>query len=167
MDDPSGKIAFQEVWVEELSDGRILGTAFARDMESGQDQPIQYSISSDGGETFIPNRSTGLTGQSTGVRALNDGRVVCVYNKRHDKPGVGFVIARPDEHSFNVEFDALAWSARSGFRNEVGDPQAMYWIDYSFGEPCVEFLPDGSFYVAFWCQEKSIQGSRYVRLRPT
>lgn len=165
MDDPSGRWAFQEVWVEELSDGRILGTAFARDMVSGQDQPVQYSLSADGGETFSPNRSTGLAGQTTSTRALEDGRVVCVYNRRHQNPGVGFAVARPDESGFNVEFDALAWSAWSGFRGDDGDTQAMYWADFSFGEPCVVRFADGSFYLAFWCHEKERCGSRYVHLR--
>jgi hypothetical protein len=163
--DTTGKARYQEVWVEELSDGRVLGIGWQQERTGERDFPNAYSISLDGGESFGPTLSTGLTGQSVGVRALEGGRVAVVYNRRHDNPGVGFAIARPDETGFNVEFDGLAWSATSGFRGDINDPQAIFWADFSFGEPAVEVLPDGSFFVVFWCHQKDVQGSRYCHLR--
>ncbi len=166
MEDPSGKIAYQEVWVEEMADGRVLGIAYARDMEAGEDLPIQYSISRDGGKSFCSNRSTGLIGQTTGVHSLQDGRVACAFNRRYgNPPGVGFAIARPDETDFHVEFEDILWKAVAGFREEDEDTEAMYWADFSFGEPRVETFSDGSFHVGFWCHEKKIHGSRYCHFR--
>jgi len=165
LSDPSGTVRFQEVWVEELSDGRVVGIGWQQERSGDRDYPNAYSISLDGGESFGPTLSTGLMGQAVAMRALEGGRVAVVYNRRHENPGVGLAIARPDHRGFNVEFDGLAWSAQSGFRGEVKDEEAIFWADFSFGEPAVEVLPDGSFFVVFWCHEKNVQGSRYCHVR--
>ena len=168
LQDPDGPTHFQEQWIIELSDGRLLGTSWRRDWGAAKDYPNPYSLSYDSGLSFGPTLSTGLMGQSMGTRAWDDGQVICVYNRRYENPGVGLAIARPDDKEFHVEIDGMAWRAASGTRGELTDlGKGAEYLDFSFGEPAAEVLPDGSIYVVFWCIEAKAQGIRYSRVKVT
>src|SRR5262249_16828264 len=43
-----------ESWVVELSDGRLVGTAWSMSLTTGEDAPIPFGISYDGGSTWTP-----------------------------------------------------------------------------------------------------------------
>jgi len=153
-----------EAWVIELSDGRLLGTCW-HVAHRGGDLPNAFAISHDGGESWTPTRSTGVLGQSTALAALPDGRALFVYNQRkHAQPGVWLAIVRPTGDDFGVERNQIVWRAESATRSATSGELAE-WTDFSFGEPSVAVLPDGSLLVALWCVEPGGSGIRYVRLR--
>ena len=153
-----------EAWVIELADGRLLGTCWNLNQQDGSDFPNAYGLSRDGGRTWCPTHSTGIMGQSTALAPLPDGRALFIYNqRRHGDPGVRLAVARPTESSFGVEADEIAWRADRPTTASTGHAD---WTGFSFGEPHVAVLPDGSWLVVLWCIQPDGRGIRYVRLRP-
>jgi hypothetical protein len=76
-------------------------------------------------------------GQAVAMRGLQGGCVAVVYNRRHENPGVGFAMARPDHQGFNLEFDGLAWSAQSGFRGG----KRSFGLTFHSGSLRLKFCP--------------------------
>jgi hypothetical protein len=154
-----------EAWVIELADGRLLGTTWHLNQHDKSDHPNAYAISLDGGDTWSPTRSTGIMGQSTALAALPDGRALFIYNqRRHGEPGVWLAVVNPTEHDFGIESNEIVWRAETRTqRGSSGDHTA--WTDFSFGEPSVTLLPDGTLLVVLWCIQPAGQGIRYVRLQ--
>jgi Neuraminidase (sialidase) len=154
-----------EAWVAELADGRLLGTGWHLDLRGQTDYPNAYALSHDGGRTWGPTRSTGTMGQSTGLGALPDGRALFVYNQRkYGDPGVRLAVCRPTEMDFGIEGDELVWRAATRTQRDTSGGHEE-WQDFSFGEPSVTPLPDGSLLVVFWCIQPAGRGIGYVRLR--
>ncbi|MBM3458950.1 MAG: exo-alpha-sialidase [Armatimonadetes bacterium] len=158
-----------EQWVVELSDGRLLGTAWHIDLKGKTPYPNIYALSHDGGLSWGPTRSTGLVGQSMGTAALADGRVACVYNVRTTgEPGVWLAVARPDDRAFNAEFNQPVWRAQAATqRGSSGELAEGGWLDFAFGEPAVLPLPDGTLLVLLWCLQPEGRGIRYVKVHLT
>jgi len=154
-----------EAWVIELSGGELLATAWHVDHSARRHYPNAYAMSSDGGETWSPTRSTGIQGQSTALAALPGGRALLIYNQRkHGRPGVYLAVVKPTPESFGVEHDQMIWAAPSATQHATSADHSE-WTDFSFGEPHVTILPDGTLFAVFWCIEGAESGIRYVRLK--
>lgn len=159
-----------EAWVVELSDGRLLGTAW-HVPGGGDDLPNAFAVSHDGGTTWRPTQSTGILGQTTALAPWTDGRALFLYNQRkHGEPGVWLAVARPSDADFGIEHNQIVWQAQTTTRSQSsGD--LTEWSDFSFGEPCVTRLPDSpgvdgsTWLVALWCIQPSGSGIRYVKLK--
>ena len=153
-----------EAWVIELTDNRLLGTTWHLNQQDKSDHPNAYAISLDGGDAWLPTRSTGIMGQSTSLAALPDGRALFIYNqRRHGEPGVWLAVVRPTERDFGIESNAIAWHAQT--RTQSGSSgEHSAWTDFSFGEPAVAVLPDNTLLLVLWCVQPAGQGIRYVKL---
>jgi hypothetical protein len=161
---PESYATAAEAWVIELADGRLLGTCWKMNQQDGSDFPNQYALSLDGGDTWLPARSTGIMGQSTALTALPDGRALFIYNqRRHGEIGVWMAVVRPTETDFGIESNTIVWRAQT--RAQKGDSaEHSAWTDFSFGEPSATLLPDGTLLVALWCIQPDGAGIRYVKL---
>jgi BNR repeat protein len=154
-----------EAWLVELADGRLLGTAWHLNHGAGGDRPNAFALSLDGGLTWQPTQSTGILGQSTALAALPDGRALFIYNqRRHGEPGVWLAVANPTETAFGIEANEIIWRAQTRTQHGSSGEHAQ-WEDFSFGEPSITVLPDGTFLVTLWCIQPSGSGVRYVRLK--
>jgi BNR repeat-like domain len=155
-----------EAWVVELSDGRLLGTAWHLG-HGGAEHPNAFALSHDGGTTWQPTRSTGILGQSTALAPLPGDRALFIYNQRkHGEPGVWLAVVRPTDTDFGVETNEIVWRAET--RTQKGTSgEHDEWSDFSFGEPSVTPVPDGTLLVALWCIQPTGRGIRYVKLRRT
>ena len=154
-----------EAWVIELADGRLLGTCWHINEGDGGDYPNAYALSTDGGDSWGPTRSTDILGQSTGLAALPDGRALFIYNQRkHGEPGVRLAVIDPTEEDFGVEADELIWRAEVPTQTGTSSEHTE-WQDFAFGEPSVSVLPGGELLATLWCIQPSGQGIRFVRLR--
>jgi len=175
---PDGGTA--EAWLVELADGRLFGSCWAMDLVTGADLPNPWAVSSDGGATWSPTRSTGLRGQAVGMVALPDGRVAMVYNQRdasHSPVGVWMALLRPTEDDAGVEADVPVWSAAAAGEAGVAasGPVAAAdhgadighdaWQSFTFGEPGVALLHDGDLLVTIWSGVPSAEGVVFVRVR--
>ena len=153
-----------EAWIIELADGRLLGTSWHINEGEGDDLPNAYALSTDGGSNWSPTRSTGILGQSTGLAALPDGRVLFIYNQRkHGEPGVRLALVEPTETDFGILADELIWRAETATQSESSGEHDE-WQDFAFGEPSVTVLHNGELLVTLWCIQSSGQGVRFVRL---
>jgi hypothetical protein len=160
--DPTSNAA--EAWCVELADGRLLGTAWH--MHPGGDYPNAYALSRDGGATWSPTRSTGIQGQSTALAALPDGRGLFIYNQRkHGEPGVRLALVRPSEGDFGIEHDDYVWQAQTRTQHDSSG-EHREWSDFSFGEPSVAPLADGSLLITLWCIQPDGRGIRWLRAAP-
>ena len=156
-----------EAWVVEVADGRLVGTCWSMNLRTGEDVPIPFAISDDGGETWRPTRSTGIAGQATSLAPLPDGRVLLAYNQRaQPDPGVWLAVARPTDADFGVERLGSAWRAERP--TLTGDDESGHdaWTGFAFGEPSVTVLRGGDVLVTLWCDQPSGRGIRFVRLAP-
>lgn len=162
FDDPQSGGA--EAWTVELSDGRLLGTGWQISFH-GLEHPNAYALSKDGGTTWLPTRSTGILGQSTALAPFTDGRAFFIYNQRkHGEPGVWLAVVKPTEKDFGIETNQIVWRAET--RTQKGTSgEHSEWMDFSFGEPSVTRLPDGTLLVTLWCVQPTGSGIRYVKLR--
>lgn len=153
-----------EAWACELSDGRLLGTGWQISFH-GLEHPNPYALSSDGGTTWLPTRSTGILGQSTALATHEGGRALFVYNQRkHGEPGVWLAVVRPTENDFGIEANEVVWQAETRTQKGTSAEHAE-WTDFSFGEPSITRLPDGMLLVTLWCMQPSGSGIRYVLLK--
>ncbi len=154
-----------ESWVTELSDGSLLGTAWHLRRTSGDDFPNVYALSRDNGTTWQPTRSTPIMGQSAGLAALPEGKVLFVYNqRRHGTPGVWLAVARPSSEDFGVLADEVVWRAALATQN-ASSGKSTNWTDFAFGEPSVTVLADQTILVAFWCIQPDGTGIGFVKLK--
>lgn len=152
-----------EAWVIELSDGRILGTCWHLDHQGDLEYPNVFSLSHNGGRTWISTQSTGIMGQSTALAALSDGRALFIYNQRkHGDLGIWLAVVRPTDSDFGIESNQIVWRAQTATQNE-SSADHYDWRDFSFGEPSVTPLPDGTLLVTFWCVQPDGQGIRFVK----
>ncbi len=153
-----------EAWVIELADGRLLGTCWCLDHRAEREYPNAFSLSHDGGETWLPTRSTGIMGQSTALAALPDGRALFIYNqRRHGDVGIWLAVIRPGDSDFGIESNQVIWRAQTATQGASSGGHSE-WRDFAFGEPSVTPLPDGALLVTFWCVQPDGQGVRFVKL---
>lgn len=154
-----------EAWVTELSDGKLLATAWHLHRGEGNDYPNAYALSQDQGQTWGPTRSTTIMGQSAGLASLPEGKVLFVYNqRRHGKPGVWLAVAKPTADDFGVLENDIVWDASIATQN-ASSGKSLNWTDFAFGEPSVTVLPDNTALVAFWCIQPTGSGIGFVKLK--
>jgi len=153
-----------EAWVIELANGCLLGTSWVIP-DDGHDSENAFALSADGGTTWSKTNFTGTLGQTTALCALPDNRAIFLYNQRkHGDPGVRAALVNPTGESFGIEFDDYIWKAETRTQSMTsGDLNE--WSDFSFGEPGMALLPDGTLLAAIWCIQPSGSGIRYVKLR--
>jgi hypothetical protein len=155
-----------EAWLVELSDGRLLGTSWHLHHGPGGDYPNAYALSLDGGLHWQPTQATGILGQSTALEALPEGRALFIYNqRRHGEVGVWLALVRPTDRDFGIEANEIIWRAETRTQSGSSGEHAQ-WEDFSFGEPSITSLPDGTFLVTLWCIQPSGRGIRYLKIKP-
>lgn len=161
--DGGNSVYHWEQRVVELSDGRLLAVAWVFDESTGKDKPNHYAISNEEGKAFSSPRSTGLIGQTMEICILEDGRILSVY-RRMDKPGLWANIARFDDNDEweNLE-EICLWKGARKVIEPIKDMAKEFNV-LKFGAPCIVKLPDGDYFVAFWCVEDCVSNIRWFRL---
>ena len=165
MDGHTEHIIHWEQKIIVLEDDRLLSVAWAFNEAKGEDLPNRYALSEDGGRSFGPPRSTGLSGQTLTPVHLGGNRVLCVY-RRTDRPGLWATVARVEGDRWINEAEAPIWGAPvSTVGNKDADTMVEAFHVLRFGAPCALILPDGEIFVAFWCVEDCVSNIRWFRLR--
>lgn len=155
-----------EAWLVQLADGRLFGACWGMDLAMGGDLPNPYALSTDGGVTWSPTRSSGLPGQAVGMAAIPDGRVAVAYNQRdaaRPPVGVWLAVLRPTDGDAGVELDVPVWSATTAATTAATGHDV--WQSYTFGEPGVALLPDGDLLITIWSGVPGGEGVVSVRVR--
>lgn len=164
MRHPERPVIYWESKILELPDGRLLSVAWAYDEAAAADDPNQYTLSADGGQTWLPTRSTGLLGQTLTPFLLPDGRILCVY-RRIDEPGLWANISRLEGEEWINESCKPLWGAgTAGLTRSSGSMVEKFQV-LRFGAPCISGLPDGTIFVSFWCYEECLGIVRWFKLK--
>lgn len=164
MRESQGRVYYWESKLAELPDGRLLAVAWTYDDEAKKDRPNAYALSRDGGNSWSVPRSTGLQGQTPAIHALADGRILLVY-RRIDKPGLWAQLAHLDGDAWVNEAELPLWGFQADGLTATTADMAHNFNVLRFGAPCITSLPDGTFYVAFWCYEDCVSNIRWFKLR--
>ena len=165
MVDSDQHVIYWESKIVELPDGRLVAVAWAYDRVAARDLPNHYAVSSDGGASWTSPRSTGIQGQTLTPLVLPDGRILSVF-RRVDKPGLWAVIARIDgDGCWRNRGEAPLWGG--GATKLTGDSDNMVenFNVLRFGAPCLNLLPEGTVFLAFWCYEDCISIIRWFKFR--
>jgi sialidase-1 len=164
MSSPEGNLIFWESKIVELSDGRLLAVAWCHDEKTSSDRPNQYAFSADGGATWTPPESTGLSGQTLTPILLSGDRVLSVY-RRMDEPGLWANLSHfEDDRWINDDAQPL-WGNKSidgVTRTDDGAVEMFHTL--RFGAPSMIRLPDGAIHMTFWCYEQCVSIIRWFKL---
>lgn len=128
------KDMFHEPNVLELANGVLLGVV----RYHGKDNCMRSTFSEDGGRTWSPMEKTPMFGLPPHLLQMPDGRVVCVYGRRHFKPMPG-------------EF---AMVSRDGGRTWDDKNEICLSVSHcgDLGYPASVLLPDGDIVTVFYQQ---------------
>lgn len=163
MDRSADNVIFLESKIIELANTMLVGVAWTYDEAQGKDLPNHYTLSRDGGKTWLPPLSTNIQGQTMAIAELNDGRLLCVY-RRMDKPGLWVTIARLNNDAWISENEFPLWGSQTEAFTNQSDNIVHDFNELKFGAPCITSLPDNSVYIAFWCYEKMVSNIRWFKL---
>lgn len=156
----SGESLYAETWITELASGAKFVSTWQTASSSA---PDQWLYAKDG-INFGNVNPYPFKGQSTALLALKDGRVLVAYNQRKEHPvGVWVAVIRPDENGLNLIENAPVWTTSTGNTSGNSDNNFSGWTTFSFGEPQITEMKDGTFLMAIWYAENGINGVRYVR----
>jgi hypothetical protein len=150
--------------IVELGDGRLAAAAWAYDERAARDLPNQYTVSSDGGRTWAPPRSTGLQGQTMTIFALSGRRILAIY-RRMDTPGLWANVASLEGEEWVNEAEAPLWGAGAAGLTGASANMARNFQVLRFGAPCLTAAPDGHLFAAIWCVEECVSNIRWFRIR--
>jgi len=157
-----GDSQYAESWIVRMSDGRLMVSTW----QTASEDSTRYFISDDDGESFKGPFTQPFRGQSTGACACDDGSVLIAYNQRkYGEIGVWLAL---EKYGKDGEYELLenepVWIAETA--TKPGDSTDFgQWTDFSFGEPGVTVLPDGTILVVLWYKSGDTNGVRYVHLR--
>ena len=163
MNGNADKTIYWESKIIELSNGVLVAVAWAYDEGQGKDLPNHYTVSRDGGRTWLPPLSTGIHGQTMAIAELPGGRLLCVY-RRIDKPGLWVTISKLNDDVWMNEDEFPLWGSGSTSLTHQSDNRVHDFNELKFGAPCITVLPDNCVYIAFWCYEKMVSNIRWFKL---
>lgn len=156
VDPPS---TYAESWITRLTDSRL----FVSTWQTASENSNQYLISEDG-VTFKGPFPQPFRGQSSAISPYEDGTVLVVYNQRKADPaGVWLALEKPNEKSVTLLWNEPVWTPSSSDASSV--TEFSDWTSFSFGEPHVTVLSDGTLLVTLWYADGDKKGIRYVRLK--
>jgi hypothetical protein len=163
MNDNEDKIIYWESKIIELSNGFLVAVAWAYNEAQGKDLPNHYTISRDGGKTWLPPSSTHIQGQTMAIAELHDGHLLTVY-RRIDKPGLWVTISKLENDAWINENEFPLWGSQETSLVHKSDSMVQDFNELKFGAPCITVLSDNCVYVTFWCYEKMVSNIRWFKL---
>lgn len=163
MDRSADKVIYWESKIIELTNGLLVAVAWTYDETKGKDLTNHYSISRDGGKTWLIPSSTNIQGETMAITELQDGRLLNVY-RRMDKPGLWATISHLENDVWINGNDYPLWGAQDMNLVKKSDNMVQDFNELKFGAPCITILPDKSVYIAFWCYERMVSNIRWLKL---
>ena len=165
FEDFGEKIGYLEQKVIECQPGRLLAMAWVQDYGADTDLKNGYSFSHDGGRTWDGPHSTGIQGQTMTPVWLIDDRFLVLYNKRFGEQSVQMCLVRAAGDRFDVEFEGTMYDGRARLEltDDVSSQEQIGLI--RFGFPTAVRLDTETLLATHWCEEDSVCGIRWTRLR--
>jgi sialidase-1 len=157
-------IVYWEQSLVRLDDDRLIVAAWAHNLETGENQPTPFAISSDSGRSFSKPILTGFEGQTCKLLSLGNNKILCVY-RRNDKPGLWATLSQIDGDTWTNLSDLALWgsgmqtSGMAGKDNTYDELSGLH-----FGYPTLLRTSPTSVLLAFWCLEGWTCNIRWFKL---
>jgi len=155
---------YAESWIVELGNGMLMSSSW---ITGGEPFPDVYFLSADNGQTFAGPLAMPFQGQTTSLTPYGNDMVLIPYNQRqYGTIGVWLALAKPDASGFHMLANQPIWEAQTATRtNKSADFENF--TDYTFGEPQVTVMDDGTLLAVFWFNQSHGTGIHYVKLQIT
>lgn len=151
--------------------GRLVAMFWTHDPAAGRDLDVHITWGSPDGRHWGVPRGTGLPGQHCQPIPLGNGRLVAVYARRRDPPGIRAVLSRDFGATWDTDGEIAVYESGAGTESgttgarEIGD----YWDDmitWRFGHPRGVALPSGEIVVVYYAGDDLTKSVRWARLAP-
>lgn len=162
--DPGGRAGYLEHKLTELADGRILLTTWTIEMADLTDRPNTFCISADGGRTWGPPTSTGISGQTFSTVDLGEGDLLVLYNRRYGHQGVVAGLVRLTDGPWSVRAEVLLHDAGAERIRSADADGITEMAEFSFGFPTGIRLDDDQVLVTYWAGPYGRVAVRWARL---
>ena len=159
--DPEDRIVYWEQRIIAMGGGRLLALAWAHDHGTGQDLENRFALADDG-VAFAAPRSSGLRGQTCSPLWLGGDRLLCVYNRRSEQPGIRAAVVEVSPDGWQLQAEAVVWGQGAPIAQSGGSVVGAM-NDFRFGFPQLLKLGD-EVLVSYWCQEDAQFVARWTRL---
>lgn len=163
MDGSADKVIYWEGKIAELTNGVLVAIAWAHDEPSVKSLSNHYTLSHDGGKTWLVPISTNIQGETMAITELPDEKLLVVY-RRTDKPGLWGTIAKLEKDAWINEKAFPLWGANIESLLDKSYNMVQDFHDLKFGAPSITILPGNAVFVAFWCYEKMVSNIRWFKL---
>jgi hypothetical protein len=153
-----------------LPDGELVQFTYAFRHRTRTEAPVHALWSRDGGRTWTPPTSTGLTGQATYPVALPDGRLVAITQRRDDVQGVEAHVSRDGGHTFEHGASAVVYrhdatSAPGADGSQSAHGYLMSMDRFTFGHPCGVATGPDEVLVVWYAGDRTRTAIHSARLR--
>ena len=168
---PDNALAY---WDQRLAihpvDGRLVATFWTHDFNAGVDIDIHIAFGTPDGRSWTIPRGTGLPGQHCQPLSLGGDRLLAVYPRRRDPPGIVLSISEDFGERWESGRDLLVYDSTAG--TEPGArgsrTQTELWGDmerWRFGHPRMVRLSDDEVFVVYYAGDDAVKTARWARVR--
>ncbi len=167
---PDNTLAY---WDQRLAihpgDGRLVAMFWTHDFNAGVDIDIHIAHGTPDGRSWAIPRGTGLPGQHCQPLSLGGDRLLAVYPRRRDLPGIVLSISEDFGESWDRERDLLVYDSTTGSESGArgSRSQSELWGDmerWRFGHPRMVRLPDGEVFIVYYAGDDSVKTARWARV---
>ena len=167
---PDNALAY---WDQRLAihsvDGRLAATVWTHEFRMGSDIDIHIAYGTSDGRSWTIPRSTGLPGQHCQPLSLGGDRLLAVYSRRRDPPGIVLSISEDFGEHWDRERDLLVYDSTVGTESGAGGgrTQSELWGDmerWRFGHPRMVRLPGNEIFVVYYAGDDAVKTARWARV---
>lgn len=163
--DPNGKLGYFEQKLAEFAPDHVIATAWSVTLGDYIDQADSFAISNDGGTTWSPARSTGITGQTMTPIPFGDDRLVVLYNRRYGDQAIVMCLVTFTDDAWTVHHESIMYDGKSQHQRAADVESGIDELNaFAFGFPTAIRLQGGSLLATHWCVENGVCGIRWTKL---
>ena len=168
---PDNALAY---WDQRLAihpnDSRLVAMFWTHDFDAGVDIDIHIAYGTPDGRSWTIPRGTGLPGQHCQPLSLDGDRLLAVYPRRQDKPGIVLSISEDFGETWDRERDLLVYDSTAGTESGArgSRSQSELWGDmerWRFGHPRMVRLPDDEVFIVYYAGDDTVKTARWARVR--
>jgi len=168
---PDDRLAY---WDHRLAihpeNGRLVAMFWTHDLREGVDLNIHIAYGSPNGRVWTTPVDTGLHGQHCQPLSLGGGRLLALYPRRQDPPGIIASYSEDFGNSWNHEDDLMIYDSKAGTESGVtgSRTQEELWGDmerWRFGHPRAVRLTDEEMLVVYYAGDDLVKSARWARVK--
>ncbi|MGN6699290.1 MAG: hypothetical protein ACTHMR_14135 [Thermomicrobiales bacterium] len=149
--------------------GRLVAMFWTHDPVAGRDLDVHIAWGTPDGRQWSVPHDTGLPGQHCQPIPLGGGRLVAVYARRRNPPGIHAILSHDFGATWGQASDVAVYESGVGTEAGASGTRAIgdYWDDmvaWRFGHPRGVLLPSGEVFVVYYAGDDTTQSVRWAQL---